>query len=147
MSATPCFVGIDVAKAQRDIALRPTGERWAVAMVLEATGGSPRAVAHGAEAVRPTPRPPPEAQADELRALLARRRHLVAMRTAAQNRRSSAPPRRRTDIQAPLTWLDTRRAARDEDLDTTRRTRPGWREREELLRSVRGIGPVCTRML
>jgi transposase len=31
MSATPCFVGIDVAKAQLDIALRPTGERWAVA--------------------------------------------------------------------------------------------------------------------
>ena len=31
MSATPCFVGIDVAKAQLDIALRPTGERCAVA--------------------------------------------------------------------------------------------------------------------
>ena len=31
MSATPCFVGIDVAKAQLDMALRPTGERWAVA--------------------------------------------------------------------------------------------------------------------
>jgi transposase len=64
MSATPCFVGIDVAKAQLDIALRPTGERWAVAnddtgmaalvarlqavpptlIVLEATGGYQRAV-------------------------------------------------------------------------------------------------------
>ena len=31
MSATPYFVGIDVAKAQLDIALRPTGERWTVA--------------------------------------------------------------------------------------------------------------------
>jgi transposase len=31
MSATTCFVGIDVAKAQLDMALRPTGERWAVA--------------------------------------------------------------------------------------------------------------------
>jgi transposase len=134
MAATPCFVGIDVAKAQLDIALRPTGERWAVAnddtgiaalvarlqavpptlIVLEATGGYQRAVvaalaaaglpvavvnprqardfanatgplaktdaldaralAHVAEAVRPTPRPLPDAQADELRALLARRR-------------------------------------------------------------------------
>ena len=26
----PCFVGIDVAKAQLDIALRPSGERWSV---------------------------------------------------------------------------------------------------------------------
>jgi transposase len=31
MAATPCFVGIDVAKAQLGVALRPTGERWAVA--------------------------------------------------------------------------------------------------------------------
>jgi hypothetical protein len=151
MSATPRCVGIDVAKAQLDIALRPTGARWAVAnddfgivalverlqavqptlMVLEATGSYQRAVvaalaaaglpvagvnprqardvakatgplaktdaldarvlAHVAEAVRPTPRPLPDAQADELRALLARRRHLVARRTAEQNRLGSAP--------------------------------------------------------
>ena len=131
MSATQRFVGIAVAKAQLDIALRPTGERWAVVnddagiaalverlqalqptlIVLEATGGYQRAVvaalaaaglpvavvhprqardvanatgqlattaardahalAHGAEAVRPTPRPLPDAQADALRALLA----------------------------------------------------------------------------
>src|SRR5260221_14257490 len=63
-SDVPCFVGIDVAKAQLDIALRPSGERWAVPndasgvatlvdrvqtlhstlMVLEATGGLERAV-------------------------------------------------------------------------------------------------------
>src|SRR5262245_13180441 len=63
MSAPPLFVGVDVAKAQLDIALRPTGERWAVAnddagiaalverlqampptlIVLEATGGYQRA--------------------------------------------------------------------------------------------------------
>src|SRR6058998_1661995 len=62
MSDVPCFVGIDVAKAQRDIALRPSGERWAVPndangvtplvdrlqalrptlIVLEATGGLER---------------------------------------------------------------------------------------------------------
>jgi transposase len=64
MSAPQVFVGIDVAKAQLDIALRPTGERWAVTndepgiaalvtrlqavqptlIVLEATGGYHRAV-------------------------------------------------------------------------------------------------------
>jgi transposase len=62
MSATPRLVGIDGAKAQLDMALRPTGERWAVAnnevgiatllaqlqavqptlIVLEATGGYQR---------------------------------------------------------------------------------------------------------
>jgi transposase len=106
-----------------------------------------RAVAHCAEAVRPTPRPLPDAQTDALRALLARRRQLVAMRTAAQNRLGNAPPRLQTDIQAPITGLNTRLAALDDDLDTTLRASPGWREREELLRRVPGIGPVCTRTL
>jgi transposase len=207
MSTPPLFVGIDVAKAQLDIALRPTGERWAVAnddteiaalvarlqavhptlIVLEATGGDQRAavaalvaaglpvavvnprhardfakatgqlaktdpldaraLAHFAEAVRPTPRPLPDAQAEELRALLARRRQLVAMRTAEQNRLGNAPPRLQTDIQAHITWLNTRLAALDDDLDTTLRMSPVWRAREELLRSVPGIGPVCARTL
>jgi transposase len=207
MSATTCFVGIDVAKAQLDMALRPTGEQWAVAnddagmaalvarlppllptlIVLDATGGDQRAVvaalaaarlpvavgnprqardfakatgqlaqtdgldaralAHVAEAVRPTPRPLPDAQADALRALLARRRQLVTMRTAEQHRLGSAPPRLQTDIQAHITWLNERLALLDDDLDTTRRASPVWREREELLRSVPGMGPVCTRTL
>jgi hypothetical protein len=60
--------------------------------------------------VRPL-RPLPDAQADELRALLAPRRHLVAMRTVEQNRLGSAPSRLQTDIQAPITWLNTRLSA------------------------------------
>lgn len=207
MSAAPLLVGVDVAKAQRDIALRPTGERWAVAnddagmttlvvrlqavqptlSGLEATGGDQRAVvaalaasglpgavvnprqardvakatgqlakpdalaaralAPFAEAVRPPPRPLPDAQAEALRALLARRRHLVAMRTAEPHRRGSAPPRLQAAMQAQITWRNTRLAALDDDLDTTLRESPGWREREARLRSVPGIGPVCARTL
>src|SRR2546422_10376109 len=44
-----------------------------------------------ADAVRPAPRPLPDAQTEELRALLTRRRQLIAMRTAEQNRLGSAP--------------------------------------------------------
>jgi transposase len=106
-----------------------------------------RALAHFADAVRPAPRPLPDAQTEELRALLARRRQLVAMRTAEQNRLGSAPPRLQADIQAHITWLTERLAALDNDLDTTLRASPVWREREALLRSVPGIGPVCARTL
>jgi transposase len=207
MSQSQLFVGIDVAKAQLDIAVRPTGARWAVTndeagiaalvahlqavvptlIVLEATGGYQRAVvaalaavclpvvvvnprqardfakatgqlaktdtldaralAHFADAVRPAPRPLPDAQLEELRALLARRRQLIAMRTAEQNRLSGAAPRLRADIQAHITWLTDRLATFDDDLDTTLRASPVWREREELLRSAPGIGPVCARTL
>jgi transposase len=72
MSATTYFVGIDVAKAHRDMALRPTDERWTVAnddagmaalvarlqallptlLVLEATGGYQRAVVAALAAAR-----------------------------------------------------------------------------------------------
>jgi transposase len=106
-----------------------------------------RALAYFAEAVRPAPRPLPDAPANELRALLARRWQLVTRRTAEQNRLGSAPSRLQTDIQAHLTWLNERLARLDDDLDTTLRASPVWREREELLRRVPGIGPVCTRTL
>jgi transposase len=106
-----------------------------------------RALAPFAEAVRPAPRPLPDAQANELRALLARRRPRVTMRTAEQHRLGSAPSRRQTDLQAHLTWLNERLARLDDDLDTTRRASPVWREREELWRCVPGIGPVGTRTL
>ena len=207
MSAPQVFVGMDVAKAHLDIALRPTGERWAVTndasgiaalvarlqvmqpmlIVLEATGGyhravvaalaaaalpivvvnprqvravakatgqlattdvlDARAVAHFAEAVRPGPRPLPDAQTEELRALLARRRHRIAMRTAEQNRLENASPRLRADIAAHIPWLDQRVTALDDAVDPTLRARPVWRERVTVSRRVPGIGPVCARTL
>lgn len=137
MVDVPGFMGIDVAKAQLDIAVRPSGERWTVPndadgvatlvaqgqalhptlIVLEATGGleraataalapaglpvvvvnprqardfaratgqlaktdalDARALAHFADVIRPTPRPLPDAQTQELRALLGRRQQLI----------------------------------------------------------------------
>jgi transposase len=106
-----------------------------------------RAWAHCAEAVRPAPRPLPDAPREELRALLARRRQLIAMQTTEQNRLGSAPRRLQADIQAHITWLNERLAALDDGLDTTLRASPVWREREEWRRSVPGMGPVCARPL
>ena len=97
--------------------------------------------------MRPAPRPLPDAQTEELRALLARRRQLIAMRTAEQHRLGGVSPRLRADIQAHITWLNTRVATLDDALDTALRASPIWREHEALLRSVLGIGPVCTRTL
>jgi transposase len=106
-----------------------------------------RAVAHFAEAVRPALRPLPDAQTEELRALLARRRQLIAMRTAEQNRLENASPRLQADLMAHIAWLDQHVATLDDDLDTTLRASLVWRERETLYRSVPGIGPVCVRTL
>jgi transposase len=74
-----------------------------------------RAVAHVAEAVRPTPRPLPEAPTEELRALVARRRQLIARRTAEHNRLGGASGRLRAEIPAHSTWLAQRLVALDDD--------------------------------
>ena len=207
MDDVPCFVGIDVAKAQLDIAVRPSGERWAVSndadgvatlveqlqplhptlIVLEATGGlervataalataglpvvvvnprqardfaratgqlaktdalDARALAHFADVIRPTPRPLPDAQTQELRALLGRRQQLIGMRTAEQNRLAGTSGRLRQDIEAHIAWLNARIATLDDDLETMLRASPLWRANDDLLQSVPGIGPVCARTL
>ena len=205
MSDVPCFIGIAVAKAQLDSALRPSGERWAgpndasgvatlveqvqalhpTLIVLEATGGLERAVtsalataglpvvvvnprqvrdfaratgqlattdaldararAHCADVIRPTPRPLPDAQTQELRALLGRRQQLIVMRTAEQHRLAGTSERLTQAIAAHMTWLNTGIATLDDASETMLRASPRWREHDDLLQRAPGIGPVCAR--
>jgi transposase len=99
-------------------------------------------------AVRPEPRPLPDEATRELDALLDRRRQLVHMRTMEQNRLSGVvPPRVRLDLQAHLQWLDGHIAEVDRELEQRIRSSPIWREKDELLRSIKGIGPVVSRTL
>ncbi len=97
-----------------------------------------------AERVRPTPRPLPDAEAQALGALLARRRQLVEMRTAEKNRLGSALPRVKPGVQDHINWLEQELTKLDDELGRTLRQSPLWREKEDLLRSVPGVGPVLT---
>jgi transposase len=106
-----------------------------------------RALAHFADVIRPTPRPLPDAQTQELRALLGRRQQLIVMRTAEQNRLAGTSGRLQTDIEAHITWLNARLAMLDNDLETLLRASPLWRENDDLFQSAPGIGPVCARTL
>lgn len=104
-------------------------------------------LAQFADAVRPAPRPIPDEATQELRVLLTRRRQLLEMRTAEQNRLSSAPRRLQREIRGHIEWLERRIVLLDEDLTRLIRATPLWRAREDLLRSVPGIGPVMSRTL
>ena len=207
MTAPACFVGIDVAKATLDVAVRPAGERWSAPndeagigalvtrlrpltpalIVLEATGGfetaavaalaaaglpvvvaNPRQVrdfaratgqlaktdaldaqvlALFAERVRPELRPLPDAAVQALDALLTRRRQLLEMLVAEQNRLGFAAAAVRRDITQHIHWLQRRLHDVDGDLEQTIRGSPVWRAKEDLLRSVPGVGPVVSRTL
>jgi transposase len=198
------YVGIDVAKDQLDIAVRPTGETWSMPndasgitevvqrvaqlhpklVVLEATGGlqmpvaaalasaglplamvNPRQVrdfaratgklaktdqldaqvlAHFAEAVRPTPYPLPDAQTQELIALLTRRHQVVEMLTAEKNRLRTTRESVRQRVQDHIRWLEQELADLDDDLERALRESPLWRGKDNLLRSVPRIGRVVS---
>ena len=207
MVPCPLFVGIDVAKATLDIAVRPTAETWSASndatgldalvtclealaptlIVLEATGGDQgplvaalaaaalpvvvvnprhirafaqavgilaktdrldaRVIAHFAEAVKPAPRPLPEAETQELRALLVRRRQLVAMVSAERARLDTAPPGIQEAIQAHIAWLTTEITGRDEALTHARQTHPAWQAKDAVWQSMPGVGPVLARTM
>ena len=205
--AASVFVGIDVAKAELVMAIRPSGERWTVTnddaglqslltrlreaapalVVLEATGGYERAavaaiataglplvvanprqvrdfaratgqlaktdridadtLALFAERVRPDPRALPTESAQALDALLTRRRQILGMVGAERNRLEHAVPAVRRGIVQHIRWLERQLHDVDDDLDRTIQASPVWRAKENLLRSVPGVGPVVSRTL
>ena len=196
------YVGIDIAKKQLDLAIRPSGERRQVhrdeqglaalvkelvadkpaLIVLEATGGlevsvvsallqaelpvvvvNPRQVrdfakatgrlaktdrldadvlAHFGEAIKPTPRPLPSEQQRQLDALIGRRRQLVEMLVAERNRHGIALPQAQPSLERHITWLEAELSDLEGDLRTLIRETPAWRERDDLLQGVPGVGMV-----
>ena len=102
-----------------------------------------------AERIRPEVRPLPDEETQELQALVVRRRQVVDMITAEKNRLSAAPPskRVRTAIGKTIKWLQKQLEEIDNDLDGAVRKSPAWREKDDLLNSVKGVGPVLSRTL
>ena len=200
------FVGIDVSKAQLDVAVRPTGKRWVLPydetgieglipqivdlepalVLLEATGGlelplvaalaaaalpvvvvNPRQVrdfakatgtlaktdtldagvlAHFADAVRPEVRPLKDAETQVLNSLTARRHQVMTMLVSEKNRLGTAsgavsPRAVSPRIEAHIAWLEQELSDLDKGLRQTLRQSPVWREKDDLLRTVPGVGP------
>lgn len=208
MSSVPTYVGIDVAKAEAAVAVRPSGQAWTVALeepdlthlvtqlatlaptriVLEATGGyevplasalaaaglpvvvvNPRQVRDFAKATGrlaktdgidaqvlalfaervPLPlRPWPDPALQGLVALVARRRQLVEMLVAERHRRSQMRDSAvRHEIAQHIRWLERRLSQTTRDIGRLLETTPAWRVKENLLRSVPGIGPTTAAVL
>jgi transposase len=105
------------------------------------------ALAHFAEAIRPEPRPLPDAQSQTLAALVERRRQLVGMLTAEKNRQQPALPAVRPQVAAHIAWLEQALRDLDGELDDLLQASPLWRTHEQLLRSVPGVGPQVARTL
>jgi len=201
-------IGIDVSKDRLDVAVRPSGEAFAVErnasgldrlverlralspqfVALEATGGfetiaaaalgaaglpvvvvnpvqvrafakaigqraksdpiDAAVIAHFAEATRPEVRPLPDAATRLLADLVARRRQIVEMiRAERQREKRITVPRLRKSIARVVTMLEKELSSLDTDIDDAVRGSPVWREKEDLLASVPGVGPTIARTL
>ena len=101
-------------------------------------------LAEFAQRVQPEPRPLPEAQAQALQALLTRRRQVLEMLLMERYRLPQALPRVRRDIEESITALKKRLDRLDEELAEALRQSPLWREKDDLLRSFKGVGPVLS---
>ena len=105
-------------------------------------------IARFAEATRPEVRPLPDAAMRVLSALVGRRRQIVQMSVAERQRRALlTAPRLRKSIDRLLEALERELKELDKEIDDNIRNTPLWREKEDLLRSVPGIGPQIARTL
>ena len=96
------------------------------------------------EAVDPQITRLPDEDALELQGLLARRSQLVAMRVQESNRLALMKGAMRKQIKSHIAWLDKAIDEVSTDLTARLRTSAAWREKDELLRSLKGVGPVTS---
>ena len=104
-----------------------------------------------AEKVRPALRPIPNAEAQELDAMLARRRQLIEMLGAEQNRLGQVFGKRKRavkkSLKTHLAFLERELRIADADLNDAVRRWPVWREQDDLMQSVPGVGRVQSHTL
>lgn len=107
-----------------------------------------RIIALFAEAVKVEAKPLVDQDIQALHDIMERRRQLIAIRTAEGNREQQATNAKvKRTIKNMLIAINKQLEALDEELDDRIRKCPAWRESEELLSSVPGVGKVTARTL
>jgi transposase len=101
-------------------------------------------LAHFGEAVKPKVRALKDEDVQTLTALVTRRRQVIEMLTAEKNRLGISPKVVHKDIQKHIDWLQARLENMDRHLDSAIRKNTAWREKDDLLRSVPGVGHVLS---
>ncbi len=97
--------------------------------------------------VGPPIRPLPDAETQQLKALVTRRRQLQEMITAERNRLSSVSGVVRARIQTHVDWMQTELKQTDDDLSDGIKQSKLWKEKDRLLQSVPGVGPILSATL
>lgn len=103
-----------------------------------------RVLAHFAAAIRPEVRSLPTEEEEQLTALLTRRRQILDMLTVEKNRLVTVRAKMRPDLEAHLHWLSNNLKELDQAIEEFVKGSPLWKEKDTLLQSVPGVGPVTS---
>jgi transposase len=98
-------------------------------------------------ATNPEVRPLPDIETQALSDLVARRRQIIQMMVAEKQREKRAARRPKKSIARLLKALQKELTEIDKDIDDAIRGSPVWREKEDLLASVPGVGTVISRTI
>lgn len=101
-----------------------------------------QALAHFADAVRPELRQLPDQQAQDLSALLSRRRQLSDILTAERNRLSTASAAIQDSIHSHISWLRDEIATLETEIDALIQANAQWRAQVKQLAEVKGVGKI-----
>jgi transposase len=105
-------------------------------------------LARFAETVRPEVRPLKDEKERELAELVARRGQVVQMLVAEKNRLGQTGSKAiRKELKAHIAWLERRLGGIDKGIDSAIKDSPVWRVKDDLLRSVPGVGKATSSML
>jgi transposase len=201
------YVGIDVSKAELDIAIGQDGETWQAAnttrgiqatvkrlkayqpelIVVESTGGLEKKIVKALQAAelsvalihpgrvrkfasgigwlaktdrldarllawyglaaQPKPKPEPKPACEAMSALVRRRNQVIGMLTAERNRRSTCPEGLSEVLEEHITWLTDERDRLTEQIETMLATQPEFHEKDAVLQSTKGVGPILSATL
>jgi len=110
-------------------------------------------LAHFAEAIKPAVQELPDELTLLVEALVTRRSQIVQMIAAEKNRRGAMLVQRSpnkvvsSNIDKHIAWLEKQLSDIDGEIDDTIRESPVWREKEDLLRTIPGVGRVTASTL
>jgi transposase len=104
-------------------------------------------IAHFAQAVRPQVHPLRTADEAHLDALVTRRRQVITMLTAEKNRKTTTLSTLQEHVQQHIDWLQAEQKELEHEIEQFIQQCPVWKEKEALLRSVPGVGPVTASTL
>ena len=104
-------------------------------------------IAHFGEAVKPQVRTLPDQLTQQMDALMTRRTQLVQMLSVERNHLVSATSPVSNHVKQHISHLEELIKRLDQDIDQMIGNSPIWKAKDELFRSVKGVGPVLSRTL